>query len=89
MVCWKAVAVFYHGILEGKGGSRGFIMVCWKAEADPEGLQWCAGRQGRIQRVYNGMLEGKGGSRGCIMVCWKTGADPEESRQNKYSPVKI
>ena len=45
MICWKA-GVDTEGLqwyAEGRGGSRGFTMVCW--------------RQGRIQRVYNGMLE--------------------------------
>ena len=45
----------YNGMLEGRGGSREFTMVCWKAGADPEGLQWYAG--------------GRGGSRGFTMVC--------------------
>ena len=51
-------------------------MVYWKAGADPEGLPWYAGRQGRIQRVYHGMLEGRGGSIGFTMVCWEAGVDP-------------
>ena len=81
----------YHGMLEGRGGSKGFTMVCWKARADPEGLPWYVDRQGWIQRVYHGMLEGRGGSsaffhgmligrggsRGFSMVCWKVGVDPE------------
>ena len=54
-------------------------MACWKAGADPEGLLWYAGRQGRIQWVYHSMLEGRGGSRGLTLVCWKAGADPEGS----------
>ena len=54
----------YHGMIEGRGGSRVFTMVCWKA--------------GRIQRVYHGMLEGRGRSSGFSMVCWLGGrADPE------------
>ena len=48
-----------------------------KSGADPDGLPWCAGKQGRIQMVYHGMLESRGGSRGCTMVCWKAGVDPE------------
>ena len=58
----------YHGMREGRGGSRGFTMVCCKAGADPEGVPWYDGRQGWIQRVYHGMMEGRGGSRGCTMV---------------------
>ena len=53
----------YHGMLEGRGESRGFSMY--------------VGRQGRIQRVYYGMLEGRGGSRGFSMIGWKAGVDPE------------
>ena len=45
----------YLGILEGKGGSRGFTLVCWKAWVDPEGSPWYAGMHGR---VYHGMLDG-------------------------------
>ena len=58
----------YHGMIEGRGGSRGFTMVCWKAGEDPEGLPWSAGIQERIQSVYHGMIEGRGGSRGFTMV---------------------
>ena len=84
MVCWKCEDrlytsesdVYRRQILTYKEGLRAiqsvlhgwFTMVCWKAGADPEGLPWYAGRQGRIQRVYHGVLEGKGGTRGFIMV---------------------
>ena len=44
----------YHGMMEGRGGSRGCTMVCWKAGVDLEGVPWYDGRQG--------------GSRGCTMV---------------------
>ena len=40
----------YHGMMEGRGGSRGFTLACCKAEADsnhmplysgdPEGVPW-------------------------------------------------
>ena len=72
----------YNGMLKGRGGSGGFTMICWKAGADPEGLQWYAGRQGGsrgftmvcrrqgwIRRVHHDMLEGRGGYRGFTMVC--------------------
>ena len=35
----------YHGMLEGRGESRGFTFVCW--------------RTGGIQRAYHGMVEGR------------------------------
>ena len=60
MVYWK-VGVDpegSHGMLEGRGGSRGFTMVCWNAGADPEGLPWYAGRSGWIQGGFHAMLEG-------------------------------
>ena len=38
-------------------------MVCCKAVAGPEGLQWSSGR--------------RGGSRGLTMIFCKAGADPE------------
>ena len=37
-------------MMEGRGVSRGFTIVCWKAGADPED--------------FHGMLEDRGGSRG-------------------------
>ena len=40
----------YHGMMEGRGGSRWFTMVCWKC------------RQDLIQIVYHGVPEGRGGS---------------------------
>ena len=68
-------------MIEGRGGSSGFTMACWKAGADLAGLPWYAGRQdgyrglpwytrrqGRIQWVYHGMIEGRGGSRVFTMV---------------------
>ena len=67
----------YQGMLESICGPRGSFMVCWKAGADPEGLPWYAGRQGRIRRAYHGMLEGRGGSIEFTMVNWKAGVDVE------------
>ena len=62
MVCWANLEGF-HYLPEGRGGSRGFTMVCWTAGADPEGLPCYSERQGRIQKVS--------------IVRWKAGADPE------------
>ena len=64
MECWKAGRIqrVYNGMLEGRGGSRGFTLVCWR-QGDPEGLPWYAGKQG--------------GSGGFTMACWKAGVDPE------------
>ena len=56
----------YHDMREGRGGSRGFTMVCCKAGSDPEGLSWYAGRQWRIQRVYHGMMEGRADPEGYL-----------------------
>ena len=80
IVCWKAgVQRGTEGIMwfVGRGGSsgcyillyskaeqiQGVLFFFWKAGADPEGITWYAGRQGRIQRVY--------------MMYWKACVDPE------------